>query len=113
LLWSCNVDMTLRAIDAHAPELTYTIRYEDLLADPGGRTAELYGWLGVERDDEERRKMLAATDFAAVPEQRRGNLERNRAARPGLWRQNLTDDEQRLCMEIMGPRLKRLGYEID
>jgi hypothetical protein len=113
LLWSCNVDMTLRAIDAHPPELCHTIRYEDLLAETKDRTAALQAWLGLERDDAEREKMLAATDFAAVPAQRRGSLQRNRAAQPGLWRQNLNDDEQRICMEVMGPRLERLGYEID
>jgi len=113
LLWSCNVDMTLRAIDAHPAELCHTVRYEDLLADPAARIAELHGWLGLEREEAERERMLAATAFEAVPAARRGELERNRAARPGLWRQNLSDEEQRACLEIMGTRLQRLGYEID
>lgn len=110
-LWSCNVDMTLRAIDAHPPELSYTVRYEDLLAEPAVRIASLQSWLGLERTSAERDQMLADTSFAAVPDKRRGATERNRAARPGLWRDNLSDEEQRVCMEIMGPRLKRLGYE--
>ena len=36
-LWACNVDMTMRAIAAHPPELCRTVRYEDLLADPRRR----------------------------------------------------------------------------
>jgi hypothetical protein len=113
LLWSCNVDMTLRAIDSHPPELCHTIRYEDLLADTPAQTAELNAWLDLERDDSERREMLAATAFSAVPAKRRGTLERNRAAQPGLWRQNLSDEEQRVCTETMGTRLQQLGYEVD
>lgn len=113
LLWSCNVDMTLRAISAHPPELCLTVRYEDLLADTAGRTAELQAWLGLERSDSERREMLAATAFSAVPAERRGSRARNRSAQPGLWRQNLSDEEQQTCVEIMGPRLRKLGYEID
>ncbi len=112
-LWSCNVDMTLRAIEAHPPALSHTVRYEDLLADNGARIDELHAWLGLERSAEERTAMLAATAFAAVPEKQRGDTEKSRSARPGLWRENLGDTEQRTCMEIMGPRLEKLGYEID
>ena len=110
-LWACNVDMTLHAIEAHPAELTRTVRYEDLLADNAARIDELHGWLGLQRTAAERDQMLADTSFAAVPDKRRGATERNRAARPGLWRENLSEEEQRTCAEIMGPRLKRLGYE--
>ncbi len=112
-LWSCNVDMTLRAIDAHTPGLSRTIRYEDLLADNGAKIDDLNAWLGLERTRAELDAMLSATAFDAVPDKRRGTTERNRAAQPGLWRDNLSDEEQQVCVEIMGPRLKRLGYEID
>lgn len=112
-LWSCNVDATLRAIAAHPPGLSHTVRYEDLLADPGARNDELNEWLGRDRTPSEREAMLAATAFSSVPEERRGTTERNRAAQPGLWRENLGDEEQRICMEIMGSRLERFGYEID
>jgi len=112
-LWACNVDMTQLAIDSHPPELSRTVRYEDLLADNRAQITELDAWLGLGRSEAEREEMLAATAFAAVPDKRRGATERNRAAQPGLWRENLSEDEQRICMEIMGPRLNRLGYEID
>jgi hypothetical protein len=112
-LWSCNVDMTLRAIEAHPPALSLSVRYEDLLADNAAKIAELDAWIGLERGAEERAAMLADTAFDAVPDKRRGVTERNRAAQPGLWRENLTPEEQRVCNEVMGPRLEQLGYEID
>ena len=112
-LWSCNVDATQRAIAAHPPALSHTVRYEDLLADTGGRIGDLDAWLGRDRSPAERDAMLAATSFSSVPDERRGSTERNRAAQPGLWRENLSDEEQRVCIEIMGPRLRRLGYAID
>jgi hypothetical protein len=112
-LWACNVDMTLRAAAAHPPGLARTVRYEDLLADNDAEIAALQGWLGLERSADERGRMLADTAFSAVPAKRKGELERHRAARPGLWRENLSDEEQRTCMEIMGPRLEKLGYETD
>jgi hypothetical protein len=35
-----------------------------------------------------------------------------RAATPGLWRENLTEDEQRTMHEIMGAKLAELGYDV-
>ena len=35
-----------------------------------------------------------------------------RAATPGLWRENLSDEEQLAVNEIMGETLERLGYEV-
>lgn len=112
-LWSCNVDMTMRAINSHPAELCHSVRYEDLLADNEAQVTALDRWLGLERSDEERNRMLAETSFAALPDKRKGGLERNRAASSGLWRQNLTPTEQAISQEIMGSRLERLGYEID
>ena len=63
------------------------------------------------RSDAWLRAMVTERSFGAVPEHRRGAGRRHRAATPGLWRENLTADEQALVTEIMGPRLERLGYE--
>jgi hypothetical protein len=110
-LWACNVDVTLRAHADHPPELRRIVRYEDLLADTEATIGPIFGWLGLRRDREWLRAMVAERSFSAVPDRRRGWGRRQRAASPGLWRRNLTADEQALAMEIMGARLARLGYE--
>jgi hypothetical protein len=112
-LWSCNVDITLRAIDAHPAELCHTVRYEDLLACNEAEVGAIHAWLGTERTPPQVERMLADTAFSAVPAERKGARERHRSAQPGLWRENLSPEEQAAATEIMGPRLKRLGYEID
>jgi hypothetical protein len=33
-----------------------------------------------------------------------------RAAKPGTWRENLSREEQRAMLEIMGGKLAELGY---
>ena len=35
-----------------------------------------------------------------------------RAATPGLWRENLTEEEQSTMHEIMGSKLTELGYDV-
>lgn len=110
-LWACNVDVTLKAHSQHAPQLRLIVRYEDLIDDPQTSIRTIFEWLGLPRSDAWLRSMVTERSFGAVPEHRRGAGRRQRAATPGLWRENLTADEQALVTEIMGPRLERLGYE--
>lgn len=109
-LWACNTDMTLRAMAAHDPALCRTVRYEDLLADPAGELRDLYRWIGLDRSGERVTRMAAAHSFECLPESEKGPRTRNRAARPGLWREKLSDEEQRVLAEIFGDRLERFGY---
>jgi hypothetical protein len=45
-----------------------------------------------------------------VPAERRGSLEFFRAASPGLWRENLTAEEQGAMEDVIGPKLREIGY---
>jgi hypothetical protein len=111
-LWACNTDMTLKAIESHDPALARVVRYEDLLADTVGEMRGLNDWLGLERSDEWLARLAEAHSFSALPAGQTGPLTRNRAAKPGLWRENLSDEEQRTVNEICGPLLERFGYEL-
>ena len=111
-MWRCNVDMTMRAIALHPSGLSRILRYEDLRKDPVPNLSSLYEWLGVERSAERIEEIAAANTFESVPAGKRGPLTRNRSARPGLWRENLSMEEQRTANEIMAPALEKLGYEL-
>jgi Sulfotransferase family len=110
-MWACNVDVTRKALAAHPHERQRTVRYEDLLADTEAHMTSLFEWLGLERSADWVRRMVHERSFAALPARRRGPEKRNRAASPGLWRENLSSDEQAAVAEIMGARLTALGYE--
>jgi hypothetical protein len=109
--WACNMDVTRRAYGRHAPELRRTIRYEDLLRDNVGVLQETFDWLKLDRDRARVERTASATSFAAVPEERRGEREPFRAATPGLWREHFTPDEQATLEDVLGSRLRALGYE--
>jgi Sulfotransferase family len=111
-LWACNCDIALAAHESRPPELTRIVRYEDLLADCAGVLGPVFEWLGLRRSEDWLQRMVERRSFAAVPEHKRGETKRVRSARPGRWRENLSSDEQRTVMEIVGPRLTRLGYEL-
>ena len=111
-LWACNTDMTLKAIEAHDPRLTRTVRYEDLLADTAGELGGLLEWLELPRAPGHADELAERYSFSSVPDELKGPLTRNRAARPGLWRENLSEAEQDRVNEICGPLLERFGYEL-
>jgi hypothetical protein len=111
-LWVNNMTAVDRAYAAHDPELRMRVRYEDLRADTFNTLAPVTKWLGDERTDEELRRAVEDNAFESTPRLKRGKGRMRRAATPGLWRQNLGPDEQRLANEIMGDTLVRLGYDV-
>jgi hypothetical protein len=42
---------------------------------------------------------------------RRGERSFTRAAKPGLWRENLDSSERDLLEDLLGPKLRELGYD--
>jgi hypothetical protein len=86
------------------------IRYEELLTDPAGELGSLCEWIGLERGDSALEAAVRANAFGV--NEPTGPTEFARAATPGLWRQNLSSEEQRIAIEIMGQRLTDLGYPI-
>jgi sulfotransferase family protein len=107
--WLWRTEVTERAYDAH-PGPKRTMRYEELLADPAGQMRALLDWLGLDMAEAELQAALDRHAFENVPAERRGSLEFFRAASPGLWRENLTAEEQAAMEEVMGPKLREHGY---
>jgi hypothetical protein len=111
-LWVNNMLAVERAYEAHDPELRMKARYENLRARTFEVLAPLARWLDDERTEEDLRLAVEQNAFESTPRLMRGKGRMRRAATPGLWRQNLTADEQRVANEIMGETLAGLGYRI-
>jgi hypothetical protein len=111
-LWVNRTLAVERASGAHPPELQIAIRYEDLRADTMGTLRPLIDWLGAQRSGEELEAAVAALAFEAYPARAKGPTKPLRAASPGLWRENMSDEERLVMNEIMGATLERLGYEV-
>jgi hypothetical protein len=111
-LWLARTQATLRAYEAHAPELRRIVRYEEARTDPGPILADLEAWLRLRRTERGRADALRWNDFDLVPAEAKGAGKPMRAARPGLWRENLGPDEQAAMHDIMGAQLSELGYEL-
>jgi hypothetical protein len=111
LNWVARMSATERAFEERPAELRWRLRYEDLIADPAGSLSALAGWLGLERDAAAITEAVEAHAFGATGQSPSGAVATRRAAVPGLWRRNLSEDESALAHEIMGEKLAELGYD--
>jgi hypothetical protein len=108
--WLWRTEVTERAYEAH-PGPKLLVRYEDLLAEPETHLRGILGWMGLSVPDDVLARAIEKHAFDNVPADRKGEKGFYRAARPGLWRENLTGDEQRAVAEIIGAKLRAVGYE--
>jgi Sulfotransferase family len=110
LNWVARMEATERAFQARPAHLRFSLGYEELLSDPAGRLRELVDWLGLERDSAAIAEAIEANSFAEGGRAPTGAAATRRTASPGVWRENLTDEENALAHEIMGEKLAELGY---
>lgn len=108
--WLWRTEVVQAAYASHGGP-KHLVRYEDLRADPQRHMRELFDWLGLEASDGELGALIEKHEFEKLPEEARGSQSFFRAATPGLWRENLSEAEQAAVEEIVGPKLRELGYE--
>ena len=110
-LWVRRTMASQRAYDSLSEEQRLLVRYEEILADTPGQLRRIFDWLDLDVGEKELAATVERQAFESAPRDRRGPGKPMRAATPGLWRENLTEDEQRTMHEIMGRKLEELGYE--
>ena len=109
--WLWNVDSVNRAFLEHPPDRRVLVRYEDLRANTDAVFAELCRSLGLGLTSQEIQDAVERFAFERIPAVQRGPGQFARAATPGLWRTNLSPQEQELLADLIGDRLHELGYE--
>lgn len=111
--WLEAIDSGRRAARRLPADSYVELRYEQLVADPPGRLAELCDFLGEDYDPAMAEPHKIAD--VAIPERKTWHAEnrsRVTAARSGSWRERLEPWEVSLCETAMGSRLRSLGYEL-
>jgi hypothetical protein len=110
-LWLARTLAMQLAYAAHPPNLRCVVRYEEARSDAPGVLASLDSWLGFRRGEKERASAVRLNDFDSYPPEAKGPGMPLRAARPGLWRENLTRAEHNAMDRVMGAKLAELGYQ--
>jgi hypothetical protein len=110
-LWSQRTTATQRAYAATPERLRMRVSYEALLADTAGGFTRMLEWLGMQVAPDAVGAAVERRSFAAIPPEQKGAGRRARSATPGMWRERLRPGEIELVEEIMGAKLRELGYE--
>jgi hypothetical protein len=108
--WLWRTEVVEEAYRAHGGP-KHLIRYEELLEDPAMQMKGLFEWIGLEVDDAQLASSIERRSFERVPAEARGPQGFFRAARPGMWRESLTAEEQAVVEAIIGPKVRELGYD--
>jgi len=108
--WLWRTEVVQEAYAAHTGP-KHLVRYEDLIRDPEPHLRGIYDWLGLELSDTELAATIERHAFEEMREEDRGEGQFSRAAKPGFWRESLSEDEQAVLHAVIGPKLRELGYE--
>jgi hypothetical protein len=106
-LWRTEV---VEQVMRRQPRQNLTVKYEELLAAPLDGFRRIAGWLGLDVSDGELQRTVDEHSFERLPADWRGPEKFYRAAQPGLWREHLSDAEQAAVEDVIGAKLRQLGY---
>ncbi len=116
--WVRNLETTVLQGQSLFGEAFYSLRFEDLLANPMTEVVKIWTFLGSSADftgrEEAVNEVLGVNRDAAWQEQQAGELA---AAIPkgqsGGWRAFFTERDRRIFHEIAGETLEKWGYPLE
>jgi len=110
-LWVQQMEMLMKLYEKNPKELTYLVKYEDLLKNTLTELQKIYKFINVDVNKETLEKLVEKYSFEKIPSLMKGKGKFRRSAIPGKWRENFDEEEKSLINDIMGDALKELGYE--
>jgi len=108
--WVKQIRILKQTFDSQPKELRYLLQYENLLKDTYHITSDLYKFIDVEISEKELKKIIDEFSFKNISSDSKGKGKVVRSASPGKWKENMSDDEQKLMTEIMHDTLKEFDY---
>lgn len=109
-VWTYRIAVVQAAYERGVGSTRLMVRYEDLLADPVAKLVQICDTLGLDASRERLAQIARDHSYARVSDADKGGGKEVRAAKPGGWRVNLSTEEQKAMLEIMGEKLAELRY---
>ena len=109
-VWAYRIAVVQAAYERNVGSRRVMVRYEDLLRAPAGQLERICDTLDVEVSRGHLAGIADRHAYEHVSDAEKGEGRPVRAASPGAWRTNMTAEEQRAMLEIMGEKLAELGY---
>jgi hypothetical protein len=109
-VWAYRSRAVRKAYEARDEESRLLVRYEELLERTGESLTQACAMLGL--DLGRTAEVAERHRFERLPKGSCGPRRRERAARPGSWRENLSVVEREAMHETLGEALVEFGYEV-
>jgi Sulfotransferase family len=109
-VWTYRIAVVQAAYERGVGSTRLMVRYEDLLADPVAKLVQIRDTLGLDASRERLEAIARDHSYERVSSVDKGGGKEVRAAKPGGWRVNLSAEEQKAMLEIMGEKLAELRY---
>ena len=109
-VWRYRTEAVQRAFAAHPEDRRLLVRYEDLLAHTERELYRIQTVAGLDPDADQIRAAVARHAYENVPRSQRGTGRHVRKAAPGSWRENLSAEEQAALLDVLGEKVRELGY---
>lgn len=101
-----------KVFENHDKKLRIKVFYEKLRKNTFFEIQKIYEFLQLKIPTSDLTKIIEKYDFDKISNSKKGSGKFNRAASPGKWKENFTEEEKKLLNSIMKKTLKKLGYEI-
>ena len=100
----------IKTYENHSKNKRFLVHYEDLRKNTLEELEKIYKFLEIDIKRNELEELVEKYSFENIPEKDKGEGKFARSASPGKWKENFTEEEKKLMSEIMGEKLKGLGY---
>jgi hypothetical protein len=110
--WNFQVDIIRSAFDAHAPERSLFVRYEDLRQNPSNELRHIFDRVCGPITSEELAELITRTSLENIPDDQKGPDKPRQTGRIGEYTEVFSKQEIELMEAIMGPNLRRFGYAL-
>lgn len=107
--WNFQIDIMRSAYEQHDPERRIFVKYEDLRRDTQSTVEKIFAMVGYDASPAEVRELVEATALEKFKD--RGSDKPRQSGLVGGFQKAFSDDEIALMNAIMGPNLRRYGYE--
>lgn len=100
-----HVEKAKQAYEAHEGH-KILVRYEDLLFDTLGTMRSVYSALGIRANQGDLTRAVEEHAWESIPEGEKGPGRFYRKAKPGGWKEELTEEQTASIEEITGPLIR-------
>ncbi len=110
--WVDSTNLAIETMENRPSNLSLMVKYEDLLRDTFNELKRIYDFLKIDIIEDDLKNIIEKYDFNNIPERKKGSGKFRRSASPGKWKENLSEEEQKITQNIMKETLLKCNYEV-